>query len=158
MTLLLIVMALWSAEVIAAPVSVSARSTTVSRPATTTASRSSTTRPASTTRYASAPHRRTTTGVSTPLFIPVSHLVDEADDVWEEIAVATPLLTVCTKGELAQAKAWQRDCQALDTINASYCPLLSYFRHCQAAAPADVVGLTPAEPRYRHVYMAKGSG
>lgn len=151
---LLMLMALWSAEIIAAPVSVSARATSVSRPAAAT-TRSVATRSTTTTRYASAPRRHTTSGVPTPLFIPVSHLADEADDAWEEVAVATPLLTVCTKGELAQAKAWQRDCRELDTINASYCPLLSYFRYCKEAEPADVAGLMPAGPRYRHVHLAK---
>jgi hypothetical protein len=69
------------------------------------------------------------------------------------VQVATPLLTICSAEEVAKAKAWQEDCNQLNEVQETYCPLLSYFRYCHEAAPADIQGLKPVSERYRHVYL-----
>lgn len=96
--------------------------------------------------------------VSSTAFIPVyvpmilhSHNADTA----EQVQVATPLLTVCTKEQFDKAKLWQSDCSNVNEINPQYCPILSYFRYCHEASPDEVKDLKPAGDNYHHVFMAK---
>jgi hypothetical protein len=136
----------WPSAPNAAPVVVVARPAVVARPVTVS-------RPAPVVRNVPTTNYRGTSTTIVPLYVPLM-LSTGTSGERETVDVATPLLTICTEDQFAQAMAWQEDCRALQEIGSGYCPLLSYFRFCKEAAPEDVQGLKPAGKHYRHVFLA----
>lgn len=133
----------------AAPVIVTARPVVVARPAAAAVRVSPTT-----TRSSSSTSYRSSSSTFLPLYVPLM-IAANGSHAAQAVDVATPLLTICTADQLAKAKAWQEDCKNLNDVSSGYCPLLSYFRFCEEAAPDDVKGLKPAGEHYRHVFLAK---
>lgn len=62
-------------------------------------------------------------------------------------------LTICDKDQLLKAQQWQESCKKDDQVSGNICPLLSYFRYCDAANAEEVKGLGKVKERYHNIYF-----
>lgn len=62
-------------------------------------------------------------------------------------------LTICDKDQILKAQQWQESCKKDGQVSGNVCPLLSYFRYCDAANAEEVKGLSKVKERYHNIYF-----